>query len=307
MIENLTPMQQKVFEMLLNGIPPKEIAYNLHIAHSTLLSHQKQLYRKLDVHSVKELIKKYAPANIIAPESVVVVQEGLITGRWLEKRSGEVKTRKKMLPVKWRVIFGILPFAVIILFFMIRPTDSPVLDEGFPAVFNRWAAFKNEEGISRNKIRSSINITVIHDDIIDGKSFTSFTMYGVLYGAGYWSNAGMTLYPVPITHQAMKKMTSFSFKVLGDGRHYRVNIPTTDTQLYDEDCDHYSIMFPTINGQISTITVNADDLMQGGYDKHKQVPFIRNNIIDMEFLIVREFLTESSEPFHLKVWDIRIF
>jgi len=276
MKEDLTPRQQKLFEMLLNEIPPKEIAHNLRIKYNALLYHQKQLYRKLDVHSVNELIQKYAPyanggaANIIAP--------------------------KNTLPVKWLAIFGILLVAVVLLFvllFLKKPAN-----EGHPAVFAVWNTFTDNKG-------SSVNITVTPDDVIDGERFTSYTMSGVLSGAEGWQVVGIALYPVTLTHQAMKKMTSISFKVLGDGKLYRVNVPTTDTMIFDQMINHYLLMFPTINGQISTVTINVDDLMQQGYGK--QVPFIRDNIISMEFAVGIEFFSESSEPFNLKIWDIRIF
>ncbi len=301
MKDNLTAQQQKIFEMLLNNIPPKEIAYNLHITYNTLLYHQKQLYRKLDVHSVHELIEKYAPvansesAVIIAPESGVTIQEDM-TGGWLDKRFGGVEARKKTLSVKWFVIFGGLLFTVVLLFILFviqKPTN-----EGHPAVFNRWNTWTDKED-------SPVNITVTPDDVIDGEHFTSYTMSGVLSGIKGWYTVGIALYPVPLTHQAMKKMTSFSFRVLGDGKPCRVNIPTTDTVVYDRVMDHYLTMFPTVNGQISTITINVDELMQIGYGK--QVPFIRDNIVSMEFAIGIEFFTESSEPFSLKIWDIRIF
>jgi len=298
MKKKLTPRQQKLFEMLLNGIPPKEIASNLDIAYNTLLFHQKELYRKLGVHSIEELIIKFAPdaknyaANIIEPEFEVIAQEDFAAGGWLDKRSGEVGY-KKTLPVRRRVFFGILLFAVVllfILFFTRKPTD-----EGFPAVFNRWSTFTEKAG-------SSINVTVNTNDVIGGKHFTSYTMSGVLSGGEGWHFAGMTLHPTPLTHQAMKRMTSFSFKVLGDGRPYMVFIPTTDTQLDNEYTDHYRIMFSTTKGRISTIIIDVDDLMQSGYGK--QVPFVRDNIIGMEFFIDQNFTLDS---FNLKVWDIRIY
>jgi len=288
----LKPREQKLFEMLLNGIPPKEIAHNLGVTYNALLYHQKQLYRKLGVHSVRELVEKYAPAakvnaaGTIAPESGQTMQEN--------PAAGKAAPRKKTLPFKWLVISGIVLFAVVLLFilFMVKPTDK-----GHPAVFNRWKTFTDKTG-------SSVTITVTPDDVIDGKPFVSYTMSGVLAGAEGWHTAGIILYPVPLTHKAMKRITAFSFKVLGDGKPYKVNIPTTDTQL-SEGSDHYKIMFPTTIGQISTITITTDNLVQEGYGK--QVPFVRDNIISMEFMAQRELLAESSEPFHLKVWDIRFF
>ncbi|MDR2701794.1 MAG: helix-turn-helix transcriptional regulator [Spirochaetaceae bacterium] len=61
MKETLTHRQQELLTMLLNGIPPKEIAYNLHITYNTLLFHKKNLYGKLGVHNVHELIAKCLP------------------------------------------------------------------------------------------------------------------------------------------------------------------------------------------------------------------------------------------------------
>jgi len=293
MKEDLTPRQQELLEMLLNGIPPKEIAYNLHITYNTFLFHQKELYRKLGVHSVHELFTKYKPANTTVPESGELVSQPS-----LQSEGSPLAARKKTLPVKWLVIFGIVSVVVGILFFILKPTEkAPVLNEGHSAVFNRWNTFTDEKG-------SSIHITVMYDDIIDDKLFVSYSMSGLLAVEG-WSHAGMVLHPVPLTQQAMKRMNSFSFKVLGDGKPYRVNVPTTDTIVFDQDMDHYWIMFPTVNGQISTVTVNVEDLMQSGHGR--QVPFIRNNIASMEFAIFKDIVTESPDPFHLKVWDIRIY
>ena len=60
MRKDLTPRQQELFNMLLKGISPKEIAFNLNIAYNTLLYHQKKLYCKLGVHNIQELMAKYA-------------------------------------------------------------------------------------------------------------------------------------------------------------------------------------------------------------------------------------------------------
>jgi len=319
MQENLSAKQQKLLEMLINGIPPKEIAHALNITYNTLLYHQKRLYRMLDVHSLYELIAKYAPnaksetAIILTPDSGLTVQESLprssipievqedpASGGWPDKRFDGVDARRKTQPVKWHVIFGLLLFIIALFFFIIKLTNkAPVTDEGFRAVFNNWSSFKDEAG-------SIIDIKANPYELIDGKPFTTYSISGVLTGEEGWHWAGITLRPAPYTHQAMKKMTSFSFKVLGDGRSYRINIPTTDTLLIEElSMDHYSITIPTAKDQISIITINIDDLMQQGHGR--QVPFIRDNILSMEFFAQGPIFTGSSETFYLKIWDIRIF
>jgi len=60
MKNKLTPREQEIFDMLLKNTPPKRIALNLNIAYNTLLFYKKNLYRKLKVHSVNELILKYS-------------------------------------------------------------------------------------------------------------------------------------------------------------------------------------------------------------------------------------------------------
>jgi len=111
--------------------------------------------------------------------------------------------------------------------------------------------------------------------------------------------AVIVIRPDPPTLRAMRKMTSFSFKVLGDGKPHKVKIATTDTLTNDGKEDDYCIMFPTINGQISAITIDVDHLAQEGYGK--PAPFILDNVVRMEFF------AESPGPFYLKVWDIRIY
>jgi DNA-binding CsgD family transcriptional regulator len=57
---DLTPREQEIFTMLLNGKAPKEIAYTLKISYDTVLYHQKKLYRKLGIQSRSELFARYA-------------------------------------------------------------------------------------------------------------------------------------------------------------------------------------------------------------------------------------------------------
>jgi len=120
-VENLTAQQKNLLEMLLKGIPPKEIAFNLNISYNTFLYHQKQLYRKLDVHSVQELFAKYATevnsevVNELAPE-------------------GENNVLKNALSRKWQLpLIGILTVAVVLLF-ILTFTRKPV--GGIPQVKN---------------------------------------------------------------------------------------------------------------------------------------------------------------------------
>lgn len=56
----LTPREQEVFSMLLEGTSPKEIAAALRVSYDTVHFHQKNLYRKLGVQSRTELFTRYS-------------------------------------------------------------------------------------------------------------------------------------------------------------------------------------------------------------------------------------------------------
>jgi DNA-binding CsgD family transcriptional regulator len=62
-LPDLTLREREVFDMLLEGISPKEVAYTLNISYNTVQFHRKSLYRKLGVHSVQELFAKYSAIN----------------------------------------------------------------------------------------------------------------------------------------------------------------------------------------------------------------------------------------------------
>jgi len=106
-VENLTAKQKNLLEMLLKGVPPKEIAFNLNISYNTFLYHQKQLYRKLNVHSVQELFAKYATD----------VNSEVVNGTAQENENNILKTA---LFGKWQfLLLGILMAAVVLLLILL--------------------------------------------------------------------------------------------------------------------------------------------------------------------------------------------
>ena len=229
----LTHREQEIFFMLLDGAIPKEIARALNISCNTFKTHQKNLYHKMGVHNIRDLIAKYSAGPAAA--------------------SGPMETGK-------------------------------------PAVFTRW--FENKDGIG-----STVSITE-QIEHIEGQYFPTITLAGKLSPV-QGSFAGTHALPDPSTLEDMRKMKSFSFKVLGDGNSYAVTIPTTDTRLKGE-YNHYRKLITTKNGEISTIVINSDELAQVPYWGNP-VPFIQGNI---EFFQIHAYATGE---FKLKIWCIRFF
>ncbi|GBU28568.1 hypothetical protein R84B8_02128 [Treponema sp. R8-4-B8] len=104
MSNDLTPRQQELFNMLLKGISPKEIAFNLNIAYNTLLYHQKKLYRKLGVHNIQELMAKYSQEVKDKTSAETVVGSGTVT------------IRKSVLLGTFGALIGLLIVTIVLLF-----------------------------------------------------------------------------------------------------------------------------------------------------------------------------------------------
>jgi len=112
--------------MLLGGAVPKEIAYTLNISYETVLYHQKKMYRKLEVHSINELLIKYSPASLKpspeSPRQESPRQETPVTanfsasqkptGEALEKspKKGNTLIKKKEFFLKTAVLTAIFMF-----------------------------------------------------------------------------------------------------------------------------------------------------------------------------------------------------
>jgi len=73
----LTPREQEIYNKLLGGSTPKEIAFNLNVTYDTVIAHQKSMYRKLGVHSIQELfsvnLKGELPTKKISAANPMVI------------------------------------------------------------------------------------------------------------------------------------------------------------------------------------------------------------------------------------------
>ena len=51
-LDSLSPRERQIFDLLLEGVSPKEIAYKLKIKNSTVDFHRTKLYKKLGIQSL---------------------------------------------------------------------------------------------------------------------------------------------------------------------------------------------------------------------------------------------------------------
>jgi len=72
MLENLTHREREIFDLFLEGYSAKEIANKINIRIPTVDFHRSNMYKKLGIHTFKELFVKYSdkrktPKGIIIP------------------------------------------------------------------------------------------------------------------------------------------------------------------------------------------------------------------------------------------------
>lgn len=230
----LTSREQEVLDLLLAGSIPKEIATVLYISYATVLDHQKNLYRKLDVHNINELLVKFPK----------------------QQNTNIIKAADSLNPV-----------------------------------FSRLDTFSDHEG-------SNIAYT-LDNEKIGSQEFKTYTIHGYLNDR-LNSFSHITLTPDPNTFAFMKeKMIGFSFSFKGDGNTYGVALTTSDSKNEGEN-NHYPKLFTAEKDKMLSIKLDLFGLTQ--YSTWgKQVPFIRENIIDFTIY------TYSQGDFNLKFWDIKFY
>lgn len=67
-LDDLTPRQREVLQLIAEGQSTKEIAYNLNLSVKTVETHRAQLMDRLDIHDVAGLVRYAIRVGLIAPE-----------------------------------------------------------------------------------------------------------------------------------------------------------------------------------------------------------------------------------------------
>jgi len=79
----LTSREHEIFNMLLGGSIPKEIAHLLNISYNTVKTHIKKLYHKLGIHNFRDLVVKY---SIDTGVDLTSASKSAVFTRWIENK-----------------------------------------------------------------------------------------------------------------------------------------------------------------------------------------------------------------------------
>ncbi|MDR1839104.1 MAG: helix-turn-helix transcriptional regulator [Treponema sp.] len=292
----LTSREQEIFNLLLNGVSPKEIAYKLNIHYKTVDTHRSSLYRKLGVQSIQELMAKYSP-------------EQIKTGSASSGETGQKHKPSENRPAKGRrlgifVPVGIAVCALSLLFagyFLIKPPAKPVKFSGF-----QMGLYANADKQLGGNSTAKLYLT---DEIIDGIAVNDVINIEITLAEGEYHTPNVlaaTNY-FDLVDQ-LKKAKGIRFKAIGDGKTWNVQFHTVESPA--TDWASYEYAFRTVPNKIVNVDIPYSSLRQPSwlsreYNPEKIFEFGRERIVTMVFSTSTRFQELGSSS--IKIFDFEIY
>ena len=248
MLKDLTPKELEICSLLLEGKLPKEISFSLSISYNTVLTHQKNIYRKLEISSVRELYAKYK-------------NQAALPKAALPKSAQKLPRLKIIIPAA-----AVLIVLLFMFIWILQKKDVAVIFSHINLTCdeNSTVSMSNDGGI--------ITISgMLYDD-----PDSELTEYG--YNSGdYFSGIFCSLGTG--AQKARSKMKAVSFMALGDGGTYSFKLTTHETRFHDR----WMHLFTAPKDEPVLITVKVpEDLVRRGFSG-ETVEFIKENIIFFQF------------------------
>jgi len=291
MLETLSPREQEIFDSLLNGVSPKEIAYKLNITHATVAFHRKKLYEKLNIHSIQELFAKYATnGKTPTPEAL-----GSETTAYVSTAN------KKKLKILLPVGIALVAFSVLLLWIFIKKSSAnhtpkevkiPITDLGFFPTSDsaNGGNSTSEIFITREKI-DGVTVDVLNININLVKREDSDFIY-----ANMQTNRSDLI-------QRLRQANGIRFKAKGNGKQWTVDFFTKEPTAEGNN-PHYSYLLNTVRDQVIVVDVPYSSLYLPDYFSQYSFDFNKETINSMAITANNSHGYGSS---FLQIFDFEIF
>jgi len=168
MQKELTSQEQKILNLLIEGISPKDIAYKLKISYHTFDFHRKNIYNKLGVHSIQELLVKNNSSGQDTETESSAEPEPEPEYETEDTLSFNIKNNKLkfLIPFGMGILMGVISMLLVWLI-SVRPREERTIDIVYLRAC-RWTSEEgdNSHGESYNSM-DSIKLTDIYPAGID--------------------------------------------------------------------------------------------------------------------------------------------
>jgi DNA-binding CsgD family transcriptional regulator len=290
MLENLSPREKELFDLLIKGVSPKEIAYNLKLKPSTVDYYRTNLYNKLGVHSIQELLVKYS-ANGKENTPELAQSEEIIP----------VPQTKKHKKFKFLIPIGTAIIAFSVLFVMIMTTGKkPTAHrKGDIIPFNIMGFFATADSDLGGSSTSEVFIT---REEIDGVSVDVLNIkINLIDKEGDVYVSACTNKPDII--QRLRQANGIRFKTRGDGKAWAVQLQTAETTA-ERHYASYSYIMGTSRDQVLVIDIPYSGLFLPEWYEQFQFDFNKETI---RTLLITANRTHGYGSYLLQIFDFEIY
>jgi len=247
MLETLTSREREIFNLLLEGVSPKEIATRLNVSYSTVDFHRKNMYKKLDVHSIQEFVTKYSTnGKTAAPEPEITIPV-------LEPK----KHKRLELLLFVGITFGIIMLVFSVLFILknIRKSSGHLAPKGDIITLNNLGLYATSASDIGGNSTSEVFIT---REEIDGMSIDVLNIkINLIDESGDVYASACTNKPEII--QRLRHASGIRFKTRGDGKPWAVQFQTAETTA-ERNYASYSYIVGTTRDQVLVIDIPYSSL-----------------------------------------------
>jgi len=256
MPKDLTSREREIFDLLLEGISPKEIAHRLNIGYSTVDFHRTKLYNKLGVHSIQELFAKYSTngkeassESMESPEPITTMPLSMI------KKN---KRLKLLLPA------GIAIIVFSVLFIWIMKTDRK--QSAPPTPIANIIPIQNMGFYPQSDVdkggTSSAEVYVTREEI-DGVNING--VLNLKTNLAKRENSD-DVYAIAHTEQSdiiqqLRQANGIRFMARGDGKLWNVEFHTTQTTPDGKNV-FYIYLLRTVRDQVTIVDIPYSSLFQ---------------------------------------------
>jgi DNA-binding CsgD family transcriptional regulator len=292
MLENLSKREREIFDLLLKGVSPKEIAHKLNITLHTVAFHRTKLYNKLGVKNIKELFTKYSN-NDKAPQTEAIETETIAI----------VSNAKKKNKLKLLLSIGIpiLVFSVLFSWIFIKKSSAyhtqkavkiPVTDLNFFPTSDsaNGGNSTSEIFITREKI-DGVTVDVLNININLVKRENSDDNFANMH-----TNR-------PDLIQRLRQANGIRFKALGNGKQWAIDFFTKESTA-EGNYPHYSYFLNTVRDQVIDVDVPYSSLFLAEWFEKYHFDFNKETINGMAISAIN---THGYGPSFLKIFDFEIY
>jgi len=302
MLENLSKREREIFNLIIKDVSSKEIAHKLNISKKTVDFHRTNLYSKMGVVNVKELIAKYSTngkeAAIELETKPVTETSAKISETTPVSRLKKNKLFRFLLPIG----LVIIAFSVLLLWIFIKKTSANHTPKGVTIPVNNLGFFPLSDVVEGGNSTSEVFITL---EEIDGASVDVLNIKINLVkretiNEGCFANA--TTNKLDLI-QRLRQANGIRFKAKGDGKQWALEFFTKETTAED-NYPHYTYMVNTVMDQIIVVDVPYSSLYLDEYYYNTSFDFNKETI---NTIAINANLLHGYGQSLLQIFDFEIY